>query len=30
MTVDDLYVQIKRMQAGEAAEAIRVLKGGRD
>jgi len=30
MTVDDLYLQIKRMQEGEAAEAIRVLRGGRD
>ena len=30
MTVDDLYLQIKRMQEGEAAEATRVLKGGRD
>jgi hypothetical protein len=30
MTVDDLYLQIKRMQDGEAAEAIRVLRGGRD
>jgi hypothetical protein len=30
MTVDDLYLQIKRMQDGEAAEAIRVLRGRGD
>jgi hypothetical protein len=28
--VDDLYLQIQQMQAGEAAEAIRVLRGGGD